>query len=35
MKNPFSGVRYLWKSQDIRRKLIVTLDHSGDLPVGG
>ena len=25
MKNPFSGVRYLWKSQDIRRKLIVTL----------
>ncbi len=25
MKNPFSGVRYLWKSQDIRRKLIVTI----------
>jgi preprotein translocase subunit SecY len=25
MKNPFSGVRYLWKSQDIRRKLVVTL----------
>jgi preprotein translocase subunit SecY len=25
MKNPFSGVPYLWKSQDIRRKLIVTL----------
>jgi preprotein translocase subunit SecY len=25
MKNPFSGVHYLWKSQDIRRKLIVTL----------
>ncbi|HEX7541311.1 MAG TPA: preprotein translocase subunit SecY [Anaerolineales bacterium] len=25
MKNPFSGVRYLWKSQDIRRKLIVTV----------
>ncbi|MBE3117998.1 MAG: preprotein translocase subunit SecY [Candidatus Atribacteria bacterium] len=25
MKNPFSGVRYLWKSEDIRRKLIVTL----------
>jgi preprotein translocase subunit SecY len=25
MKNPFSGVRYIWKSQDIRRKLIVTL----------
>ena len=25
MKNPFSGVRYLWKSQDIRRKLIITL----------
>ncbi len=25
MKNPFSGVRYLWKSQDIRRKLLVTL----------
>ena len=25
MKNPFSGVRYLWKSQDIRRKLLVTV----------
>jgi preprotein translocase subunit SecY len=25
MKNPFSGVPYLWKSQDIRHKLIVTL----------
>jgi preprotein translocase subunit SecY len=25
MKNAFSGVRYLWTSQDIRRKLLVTL----------
>lgn len=25
MKNTFSGWRYLWKSEDIRRKLIVTL----------
>jgi preprotein translocase subunit SecY len=25
MKNPLAGVRYLWKSQDIRRKLIITL----------
>ena len=25
MKNAFSGWRYLWKSQDIRRKLIITL----------
>lgn len=25
MKNAFSGWRYLWKSQDIRRKLLVTL----------
>ncbi len=25
MKNVFSGWRYLWKSQDIRRKLLVTL----------
>ncbi|MDO9348985.1 MAG: preprotein translocase subunit SecY, partial [Anaerolineales bacterium] len=25
MKSAFSGWRYLWKSQDIRRKLLVTL----------
>ena len=25
MKNAFSGWRYLWTSQDIRRKLIITL----------
>jgi preprotein translocase subunit SecY len=25
MKNVFSGWRYLWKSQDIRRKLLITL----------
>jgi len=25
MKNAFTGWRYLWKSQDIRRKLIITL----------
>ncbi len=25
MKNAFSGWRYLWKSQDIRRKLLITL----------
>ena len=25
MKNTFSGWRYLWKSQDIRRKLLMTL----------
>ncbi len=25
MKNTFSGWRYLWKSQDIRRKLLITL----------
>lgn len=25
MKNPLSGVRYLWKSQDIRRKLLITI----------
>ena len=25
MKNAFTGWRYLWTSQDIRRKLIITL----------
>ena len=25
MKSTFSGWRYLWKSQDIRRKLLITL----------
>ena len=25
MKNAFSGWRYLWTSQDIRRKLLITL----------
>lgn len=25
MKSPFSGWRYLWKSEDIRRKLLITL----------
>ena len=24
MKNTFSGWRYLWRSEDIRRKLLVT-----------
>ena len=25
MKTTFSGWRYLWKSEDIRRKLVITL----------
>jgi len=25
MKSAFSGWRYLWKSEDIRRKLLITL----------
>jgi hypothetical protein len=31
MKTTFSGWRYLWKSEDIRRKLVITLYYFGDL----
>jgi preprotein translocase subunit SecY len=41
MKSSFSGLRYLWKSEDIRRKLLITLGIlvlyrlAADIPVPG
>jgi hypothetical protein len=35
MKNAFSGWRYLWTSQDIRRKLLHNPGSFGYLPSGG
>ena len=34
MKTAFTGWRYLWKSEDIRRKLLITLGHPGAVPLG-